>query len=234
VLSVLDRGPQHCRAALLAEGDKARRRRVRRACLGAATDRYWPHWLAVAILPPQRLKAVPAVPAAASRTVRYVLLVLVLAPKLVLDSAAHLAAAPDAAAVGRRVSPGPVAADEALLAREARRMLAAPRPVAAAGLHREWVDGRDLRHWAVDWLNSPPTPRNHVRRSPRMARERLAATRRCAWLQISTGLPMIFQRFLRRSARGMGTNYGEITPRDERSGMHWCRQSRMNSTAPHQ
>ena len=48
----------------------------------------------------------------------------------------------------------------------ADRAVAEPRPVAADGWRRERADGCRLPHRAVDWLNSPPTPRIHVRKTP--------------------------------------------------------------------
>jgi len=40
------------------------------------------------------------------------------------------------------------------------------RAAAVAGLVREPADGRYHRRRAVDWLNSPPSPRLHARKSP--------------------------------------------------------------------
>lgn len=47
---------------------------------------------------------------------------------------------------------------------------AVARPAAVAGPVREPADGRDHRRRAVDWLNSPPSPSRHARKSPRKRR----------------------------------------------------------------
>jgi hypothetical protein len=44
------------------------------------------------------------------------------------------------------------------------------RAAAVAGLVREPADGRDHRRRAVDWLDSPPSPRLHARKSPNKRR----------------------------------------------------------------
>ena len=65
------------------------------------------------------------------------------------------------------------------------------------------ADGRDLRRRAADWLNSPPPPRLHARRTPvtkdfkdgpRNGSGTPCAARRRTCSQISGALPMIFQR----------------------------------------
>ena len=75
-------------------------------------------------------------------------------------------AADSAARLGGGSVATPVSPSEAPAAVNSLRLRAAVQAVAEVGLVRETAGGRDHRHRAVDWLNSPPSPRLHARQSP--------------------------------------------------------------------
>ena len=115
-------------------------------------------------------------------------------PGVVEETAAIAVAQPAAAAARWRASAAPnshrAAAGVAGVARRgatpwdrspAVRAPVAPRAArqrvaAVDGRRREPADGRGHRRQAADWANSPPTPRNHARRTP--VSERFRATMR--------------------------------------------------------
>ena len=100
-----------------------------------------------------------------------------------------------------------------------------------------------------------PPETNDLKDNPRNAEANRCVAPRPAWSQISDALPMIFDGSRRRSpTAAMKSKYGErvepfasggdqhatgspdhveIMPPAGRSAKHWCRRSRMNSTAPH-
>ena len=133
------------------------------------------------------------------------------------------------------------------------------RAAAVAGRVREPADGRYHRRRAVDWLNSPPSPRLHARKSPSKRRvseivvtpqqsgsekakkqpcaarcSRMLADFRRAAHDFSPAWARLYSpaESDRKQIWRNGGNASRLMLRGGRSAKHWYRQSRTNSTAP--